>query len=97
VSWHEAFAANGPLVELATGNGRVAIPVAEATGKRVIGIDSSPAMLAQARTNATAAGVQLDLRECDMRDFTPAKSRTRENYRASVRGITTAVTARRTT
>ena len=39
--------ADGPLVELAIGNGRVAIPVAQATGQRVIGIDSSPAMLAQ--------------------------------------------------
>src|SRR5437762_9169684 len=41
--------ADGPLVELAVGTGRVAIPVAQATGRRVIGIDSSPAMLAQAR------------------------------------------------
>src|SRR5262245_10991 len=62
--------ANGPLVELAVGNGRVAIPVARATGQRVIGIDFSPAMLAQARANAAAAGVELDLREGDMRDFT---------------------------
>jgi hypothetical protein len=38
--------ADGPLAELAIGNGRVAIPVAQATGQRVIGIDSSPAMLA---------------------------------------------------
>ena len=37
--------ADGPLVELAIGNGRVAIPVAQATGRPVIGIDSSPAML----------------------------------------------------
>ena len=37
--------ADGPLVELAVGNGRVAIPVAQATGRRVIGIDTSPAML----------------------------------------------------
>ncbi len=42
--------AEGPLVELAIGNGRVAIPVAQATGQRVIGIDSSPAMLQQARS-----------------------------------------------
>src|SRR5919199_156402 len=62
--------AKGPLVELAIGNGRVAIPVAQATGRRVIGIDSSPAMLAQARANAAAAGVDLDLREGDMRDLT---------------------------
>ena len=41
--------AGGALVELAVGNGRVAIPVARETGRRVIGIDTSPAMLAQAR------------------------------------------------
>jgi hypothetical protein len=29
--------ANGPLVELAVGNGRVAIPVAQATGQQVTG------------------------------------------------------------
>jgi ubiquinone/menaquinone biosynthesis C-methylase UbiE len=61
--------ADGPLVELAVGNGRVAIPVAQATGQRVIGIDSSPAMLEQARTRAAEAGVELDLREGDMRDL----------------------------
>ena len=61
--------ANGPLFELAIGNGRVAIPVALATGRRVAGIDSSPAMLAQARANATAAGVGLDLHEGDMREL----------------------------
>jgi SAM-dependent methyltransferase len=60
---------DGPLVELAIGNGRVAIPVALATGRTVIGIDSSPAMLARARTAAAAAGVTLDLREGDMRDL----------------------------
>src|SRR5919202_7114895 len=61
--------AGGPLVELAIGNGRVAIPVACATGRRVVGIDSSPAMLAQARLRAADAGVELDLREGDMRDL----------------------------
>ena len=61
--------ADGPLVELAIGNGRVAIPVAQATGQRVIGIDSSPAMLEQARARAAEAGVELDLREGDMRDL----------------------------
>jgi SAM-dependent methyltransferase len=65
-----ACQADGPLVELAIGNGRVAIPVAQATGRQVIGIDSSPAMLAQARANAAAAGVELDLREGDMRHLT---------------------------
>ena len=61
--------AAGPLVELAIGNGRVAIPVARATGQKVIGVDSSAAMLAMARVNAMAAGVDLDLREGDMRDL----------------------------
>ena len=61
--------ANGLLVELAVGNGRVAIPVAEATGQQVIGIDSSLAMLEQARVRAAAAGVQLDLRQGDIRDL----------------------------
>lgn len=61
--------ADGPLVELAIGNGRVAIPVAQATGRRVIGIDTSSGMLEQARANAAAAGVELDLRLCDMRDL----------------------------
>jgi SAM-dependent methyltransferase len=61
--------AEGPLVELAVGNGRVAIPVARATGRRVIGIDTSPSMLAQARERAAGAGVDLDLREGDMRDL----------------------------
>jgi len=61
--------ADGPLVELAIGNGRVAIPVAQATGQRVIGIDSSPAMLEQARVRAAEANVELELREGDMRDL----------------------------
>jgi SAM-dependent methyltransferase len=64
-----ACRADGPLVELAIGNGRVAIPIAQATGRRVIGIDSSPAMLEQARIRATEAGVELDLHEGDMRDL----------------------------
>jgi SAM-dependent methyltransferase len=61
--------ADGPLVELGVGTGRVAIPVAEATGRTVVGIDSSPAMLAQAHERAAAAGVELELRETDMRDL----------------------------
>jgi SAM-dependent methyltransferase len=65
-----AVQAGGPLVELAIGNGRVAIPVARATGQRVIGFDSSPAMLCQARARAAEAGVELDLRERDMRELT---------------------------
>jgi len=61
--------ADGPVVELAVGTGRVAIPITERTGQKVIGIDSSPAMLAVARERAATAGLELDLREGDMRDF----------------------------
>ena len=71
VAFYVALArdADGPLVELGVGTGRVAIPVAQATGRRVVGIDSSPAMLAQARRRAAEQGVELDLREGDMSDF----------------------------
>jgi SAM-dependent methyltransferase len=61
--------ADGPLVELAVGTGRVAIPVAQATGKVVVGIDSSRGMLEQARLRAAEQGVELDLREGDMREL----------------------------
>jgi len=61
--------ADGPIVELAVGTGRVAIPVARATGRPVTGIDSSPAMLEQARARTAEAGVDLDLREGDMRNL----------------------------
>jgi ubiquinone/menaquinone biosynthesis C-methylase UbiE len=61
--------ADGPLVELAVGNGRVAIPVAQATGRPVIGIDTSPAMLEQARARAAATEVELELHEGDMREL----------------------------
>jgi ubiquinone/menaquinone biosynthesis C-methylase UbiE len=61
--------ADGLLVELAVGTGRVAIPVARATGRRVVGIDSSPAMLERARVRAVEEGVELDLREGDIREL----------------------------
>ena len=40
---------DGPIVELMVGSGRVAIEVVRETGKPVLGIDSSPAMLEIAR------------------------------------------------
>ncbi len=63
-----ALASGGPVVELAVGTGRIAVPVAEA-GIDVIGVDSSPEMLAVARSTAEAAGVasRLDLRVGDLR------------------------------
>jgi SAM-dependent methyltransferase len=56
---------DGPIVELAVGTGRVAAAVARETGRRVIGLDLSPAMLARARES----GADLDLRLADMRDL----------------------------
>jgi SAM-dependent methyltransferase len=64
-----ALASGGPVVELAVGTGRIAIPVARA-GVDVIGVDSSPGMLALARSAAEEAGVtdRLELRVGDLRD-----------------------------
>jgi hypothetical protein len=64
-----AGAAEGPVVELAVGAGRVAVPVARAIGRPVIGIDYSPTMLGKAGAAAEAAGLALDLREGDMREL----------------------------
>jgi SAM-dependent methyltransferase len=61
--------AHGPVVELAVGTGRVAIPVAQAISRRVLGIDVSPAMLEKARVAVDAAGVDVELREGDMREL----------------------------
>lgn len=65
----EALASGGPVVELAVGTGRIAIPVAEA-GVPVIGVDSSAAMLRVARAAAESAGVSelVDLRLGDLRE-----------------------------
>jgi SAM-dependent methyltransferase len=59
--------ADGPVVELMVGSGRVAIEVVRQTGKPVLGIDSSPAMLAAARERS--AGLPLELREGDVREL----------------------------
>ena len=65
----EALAAGGPVVELAVGTGRIAVPTAKA-GVHVIGVDESPGMLAVAREYAEREGVsdRLDLRVGDMRE-----------------------------
>jgi SAM-dependent methyltransferase len=64
-----ALASGGPVVELAVGTGRIAVPIAQA-GVDVIGVDSSREMLAVARASAEAAGVseRLDLRVGDLRE-----------------------------
>ena len=66
---HEAIASGGPVVELAVGTGRIAVPVAKA-GVQVIGVDESPEMLAIARAYAEREGVSglVDLRLGDLRE-----------------------------
>jgi SAM-dependent methyltransferase len=63
----EAQASGGPVVELAVGTGRIAIPLA-AAGVHVIGVDASEGMLEVCREEAAQAGVSLDLRLGDLRD-----------------------------
>ncbi len=65
----EALASGGPVVELAVGTGRIAVPVAKA-GIPVIGVDESTGMLAVAREYAVREGVSelVDLRLGDLRE-----------------------------
>ena len=65
----EALASGGPVVELAVGTGRIAVPTAKA-GVQVIGVDESPGMLAVAREYAEREGVadRIELRVGDLRN-----------------------------
>ena len=62
----EARRSGGPVLELGVGTGRIAVPIA-ADGIRVIGVDSSRAMLAICARRAALAGVDVDLRVGDLR------------------------------
>ena len=62
----EARRSGGPVLELGVGTGRIAVPIA-ADGIRVIGIDSSRAMLEVCARRAALAGVEVDLRVGDLR------------------------------
>jgi SAM-dependent methyltransferase len=53
-----AVRVGGPVLELAVGTGRLAIPLA-ASGVEVTGVDLDPAMLARARAAADAAGIAV--------------------------------------
>ena len=65
----EAKECEGPVVELAVGSGRIAVPIARA-GHTVIGVDLSPGMLAVARALAEEhdVGSRVDLRVGDLRE-----------------------------
>jgi ubiquinone/menaquinone biosynthesis C-methylase UbiE len=64
----EAIASGGPIVELAVGTGRVAVPIALA-GVRVIGVDQSREMLSVAHEYIESSGVAnlVELRHGDLR------------------------------
>ena len=63
----EARRSGGPVLELAVGTGRIAVPIA-ASGIPVVGVDLSEGMLQVARERAQEIGAELDLRYGDMRD-----------------------------
>ncbi len=65
----EAKRCDGPVVELAVGSGRIAVPIA-AAGIPVIGVDLSEGMLAVAQALALECGVDalVDLRVGDLRE-----------------------------
>lgn len=62
-----AIGSTTPIVELAAGSGRIAVPLAEA-GFEVIAVDRSQPMLERLAANATAAGVagRIDVRLGDL-------------------------------
>src|SRR5436309_1823576 len=96
--------ADGPLVELAVGNGRVAIPVAQATGGRVTGIDALSALLENARLYGGFAGEPHDGQSGEYvfvptRRYSPSRSRISRDWRratsSSVRAATASATRKR--
>ena len=73
----EAQASGGPVLELACGTGRVAIPIAQ-TGVPVVGLDNSSAMLKVARVKARKLRLTtsvLRFTRGDMRNFSLGKQR----------------------
>jgi SAM-dependent methyltransferase len=70
VAFYAALAqeTGGPVLEVACGTGRVAIPIAR-QGFAVTGLDVVPAMLERARSKAEAAGLPVHWVEGDARSF----------------------------
>ena len=57
-----------PVLELACGTGRIAIPIAE-RGYKITGLDISDSMLAQARKNVLEKKLNIRFIKADCRDF----------------------------
>src|SRR3982751_3148243 len=68
----EAARVDGPILEVASGTGRVLIPIAR-TGKRIVGVERSRQMLDRCREKVAAERPavrdRITLHEADMRDF----------------------------
>jgi len=70
--WQQAAAGCRIVLELGCGTGRITTPIAAAgaeSRRRVIGLDSNPSMLDQARRKARAAAVDIQYVLGDMREF----------------------------
>lgn len=63
-----ARAADGPVLDLGAGTGRVALALA-AAGHEVVALDLSDAMLAIARSRAAESGASIEFVHADMRAF----------------------------
>ncbi len=67
--WRElATAANGPVIELGCGTGRVALDLA-ARGHEVVALDSEPAFVRALEARARARGLQVQTAVADARSF----------------------------
>lgn len=70
--WRELAAeADGPILDLGAGSGRVALDLARA-GHHVIALDVDPVLLAALGEHATAGGLTVETVHADARDFASA-------------------------
>jgi ribosomal protein L11 methyltransferase len=71
VELQEAGEARGPIADLGTGSGVLAIAAARLGFEPVVACDHEPAALEAAAANAEANGVALDLRRVNLREAPP--------------------------
>lgn len=64
----EAIRIGGPILEVACGTGRIAIPIAK-KGIEIVGLDISEGMLQEAKRKAQAEKVKIEWLHRDCRDF----------------------------
>lgn len=69
-AYMDEIAPGGRVLDIGIGQGRNALPLAR-EGRRVTGIDPASVAVEQAREQAAAAGVELDLWQGDVLDYDP--------------------------